>query len=240
MKNAICQILFLLVVALAVPTGAVGDAYDFKLVMSQDKNLCPAISEVLSTEYSAIGIQDPPRHEWFVKWEPLSGLNEQFREEPQFNDDHCSIYRWAMFDIDNDGQAELVIKWSACLGGIRSDHVYIFRSDEPREGISETLLDRAPWDSTQGKVNRERLLGQINYTGQWYELRKLPPFKDDRGHSQLHGIGGKVWIYPFMFGGQTYLNLHGLSGMHVIARYKRPGKIGEKLEDVCYVDRRKR
>jgi hypothetical protein len=224
----------------ATAEGAAPEHFNFTLKMSEDKKLCPAITEVLAAEYNDHWIQDSPRHEWFIKWEPLRSFDEQFRNEPRFSDDYCSIYRWAQFDIDNDGQAELVVKWSSCLGGIRSDTLYIFRSEEPSAGIYETIMNKfPPSDSPQAKANQERLLGQISYTGQWYELKKLPPFKDDRGRSQLHGIGGKVWIHPFMFDGQTYLNLHGLSGMHVIARYRRDETKSTQLEDVCYVNRKK-
>ena len=231
----------LLVLGTSVATEAVApEQFKFILKWSQDKKLCPAITQVLSDEYNDHWIQDPPVHEWFVKWESIRSLDEKFRDGPEFNDDHCSLYLWAQFDIDNDGQAELVVKWSACLGGIRSDHLYIFRNQEPPTGIYESLMNKSPLaDSPQAKANQERLLGQISYTGQWYELKKLPPFKNKFGRKELHGIGGKVWMHPFKFGGQTYLNLHGLSGMHVIARYKRSEKLSPQLEDICYVDRRK-
>jgi len=219
--------------------------FSFKLKMSEDKKLCPAITQVVSDEYNDHWIQDPPRHEWFVQWESVRSLGEQFRDDPEFNDDHCSLYRWAQFDIDNDGQVELVIKWSACLGGIRSDTLYIFRSEEPRAGIYETVRNPfAPSDSPQGKINRERLLGQLSYTGQWYELKKLPLFKGKRGGMQLHGMGGVVWIHPFVYGGKTYLNLHDLccdeggSAWHVIARYRRDETNSTQLEDVCYIERK--
>lgn len=208
------------------------DHFYFTLKMSEDKTLCPAITEVLAAEYNDHWIQDPPRHEWFIQWEPVRSLGEQFQDASVFHETDCHVLRWAQFDIDNDGRSEIVIKLSGCLGGIRSDTLSIFQSDAPRSGIYDKLVNSS-------KIDQAGLLGELSYTGEWYELKKLPPFKDDHGRSQLHGIGGKVWIHPFMFAGQTYLNLHGLSGMHVIARYKRSEKLVEQLEDVCYVDRRK-
>jgi hypothetical protein len=214
----------------AITEGKGPHHFYFKLKMSEDKTLCPAITEVLAEEYSEHWIQDPPRHEWFIQWEPVRSLGEQFQDASVFHETDCHLLRWAQFDIDNDGRTEIVIKLSGCLGGIRSDTLSIFRSDAPRSGIYDKLVNPS-------KINQEGLLGELSYTGEWYELKKLPPFKDKRGRSQLHGIGGKVWIHPFLFDGQTYLNLHGLSGMHVIARYRR-GENKFSLEDVCYIDRK--
>lgn len=223
----------LLVLGTSVATEAVApEQFKFILKWSQDKKLCPAITQVLSDEYNDHWIQDPPVHEWFVKWEPVRSLGEQFQDVSVFHETDCHVLRWAQFDIDNDGKSEIVIKLSGCLRGILSDTLSIFRNDAPRSGIYDKLVNPS-------HINQEGLLEDLSYTGEWYELKKLPQFKDKSGRMQSHGIGGKVWIHPFMFGGQTYLNLHGLSGMHVIARYKPSEKRSPLLEDICYVDRRK-
>ena len=73
-----------------------------------------------------------------------------------------------------------------------------------------------------------------------YELKKPPPFKNMHGREKLYAIGGKVLIHPFLFGDKTYLTLHGLSGMHVIARYRQKEKDSKQLDDVCYVIQKKR
>lgn len=216
------------------------ESYDFKLRMSEDEKLCLAITEVLAKEYSNAFVQLPPRHEWFIRWNVLDSLGEQFRDEPRFIDDGCSLYRWAQFDIDNDGRVEIVIKWSACLGGVRSDTLYVFHGEEARDRIYQAIMNPfALSDSPQREKSRARLLGKISYTGEIYELKKLPPFKNKHGHEEFPSIGGKVFVHPFLFEGQTYLNLYGLSGMHVIARYRQTEKISEQLDDVCYVDRTK-
>lgn len=232
-------------------SSAAPEKYDFKLKMSQDKELCPAITKVLSAEYKRFAIVVPPSHDWFtaIQWQALDTLGEQFRNEPQFMDTSCHIDRWATFDIDNDGQPEVVIKRSGCLGGILSDDLLIFRGDEAREHIYQTLMDPfAPSDSVQGKINRERLIGKIDLTGESYALKKLPPFKNKRryGREELHAIGGQVFIHPFLFGGYTYLNLHSpccdddRSAWHVIAQYRPGEKTPQGLEDLCYIRRLER
>ena len=221
-----------LVALSASMVGAAPENYDFKLKMSQDKELCPAITKVLSAEYNDIWIQRAPRHEWFIRWEPLDSLGEQFRNEPALIDRDCHKNRWAQFDIDNDGHTELVIKQSRCLGGILSDTLYIFQSEEARENIYQFLMDPfAPSSSLIGTIdNRDR-----------YELKKLPPFKDKQGREQLYAIEeGALFIHPFIFGGHAYLSVHDLGAWHVIARYRRGEKHLRQLEDVCYVQRRKR
>jgi hypothetical protein len=146
-------------------------------------------------------------------------------------DTSCHIDRWAIFDIDNDGQSELVIKRSGCLGGKLTDELLVFRPDEAREHIYQALMD--PFTPS------ESLIGKISLTGEMYELKKLPTFKDKRGRNQLRAIGGQVRIYPFVFGAHTYLNLHGDYGStwHVIAQYRPGEKTLRELEDLCYVRR---
>lgn len=229
----------------ASTASAAPENYDFKLKMSQDKQLCPAITEVLSAEYTRHAIDASPSHDWFIQWQTFDTLDDQLWKEPRFEDSSCHMYRWAMFDIDNDGQPEIVIKISGCLGGKLTDDLRIFRGDEAKEHIYQTLMDLyAPSDSVQGKINRERLIGKISLSGEMYELRKLPSFKDKRGRNELdmyHAIGGQVRIYPFVFDAHTYLNMHGNYGStwHVIARYRPGEKTSHGLEDVCYIRRLK-
>lgn len=222
--------------------------YDFKLKMSQDKQLCPAIAKVLSAEYTRNAIDAPPSHNWFIQWQTLDTLGEQLWEEPRFKDSSCRKYRWATFDVDNDGQPEIVVKNSWCLGGQLSDDLLIFRGDEAKEHIYQTLMELfAPSDSVQGRINRERLIGKISLTGETYELKRLPSYKNKRryGREELHLIGGHGYIHPFLFGGNTYLNLHSpccdddRTAWHVIARYRSGEKTPRGLEDLCYIQRLK-
>lgn len=238
-----------LVVFSASTSSAAPEKYDFKLKMSQDKQLCPAITEVLSSEYTRHAIDAAPSHNWFIQWQTFDTLSDQLWEEPWFHDSSCQKYRWATFDIDNDGQSEIVIKISGCLGGKLTDDLLIFSGDEAKEHIYQTLMDLfapSPSDSVQGKINRERqrLIGKISLSGEMYELRKLPSFKDKRGRNELdmyHAIGGQVRIYPFVFDAHTYLNMHGNYGStwHVIARYGPGEKTPLGLEDICYIRRLK-
>ena len=229
--------MFALVVFPASVSSAAPEKYDFKLKMSQDKQLCPAITKVLSATYS---FDVPPSHDWFtaIQWQELGTLGEQFRDEPLPINQPCFGDRWAKFDIDNDGQPEIVIKRRCNLGGIPSDILLIFRGDETRERIYQILMDPfTPSDS---------LIGKIDYTGETYELRKLPMFKWKRDRNRLHYITGVVFIHPFLFGNQTYLSLHGPccnedgSAWHVIARYRGMEKSLPQFEDVCYIRRQER
>jgi hypothetical protein len=227
-------------------SSAAPEKYDFKLKMSQDKELCPAITKVLSATYS---FDAPPSHDWFtaIQWQTLNTLGEQFRDEQRLSIAPCLGDSWATFDIDNDGQPEIVIKTRCNLGGIPSDGLLVFRSDEAREHIYQTLMDRfAPSDSVQGEINRERLIGTIDLTGETYELRKLPTFEWQRGRHRLHYISGVVHIHPFRVETHTFLSLVGLccnedgSAWHVIARLRPGEKTHQGLEELCYIRRLKR
>lgn len=94
-------VLFALVVFPASVSSAAPEKYDFKLKMSQDKQLCPAITKVLSATYS---FDVPPSHDWFtaIQWQELGTLGEQFRDEPLLINQPCFGDRWAKFDIDNE------------------------------------------------------------------------------------------------------------------------------------------
>ena len=86
----------------------------------------------------------------------------------------------------------------------------------------------------------------IDYTGETYEIKKLPLFQWKQGRNRLHYLSGTVFIHPFVFNAEVYLSLHGLccnedrSAWHVIARYRQGATNLQQLEDVCYVQRRKR
>jgi hypothetical protein len=138
-----------LVASLFLPVSFSGAAfadYDFTVKMSEDKKLCPAITAVLSEEYNRFALHVPPSHDWFtaIQWQALSTLGEQFRDEPLLINQPCFGDRWANFDIDNDGQPEIVIKRRCNLGGIPSDGLLIFRGDETREHIYQALIDPYP------------------------------------------------------------------------------------------------
>lgn len=151
-----------------------------------------------------------------MKWKPIRSLGEQFKDESIFRETDCHILRWAKFDIDNDGQSESVVKRSGCLGGILSDRLYIFQSEDPRKDIYQTFM----------KPMTNSLVGMIDYTGDTYELKELLPFNWKPGRQRLHHVSGIVFVHPFTFNGVTYLDLHGLccnedqSAWHIIARYK--------------------
>jgi hypothetical protein len=50
----------------AITEGKGPHHFYFKLKMSEDKKLCPAITDVLAEEYNEHWIQDSPRQEWFI------------------------------------------------------------------------------------------------------------------------------------------------------------------------------
>jgi hypothetical protein len=79
-----------------------------------------------------------------------------------------------------------------------------------------------------------------------YELRKLPPFKDKRGRTQLHTIGGQAFINPFILSNNIYISMHDPccnedgSAWHLIARYRGMEKSLPQFEDVRYIRRQER
>lgn len=231
------MMVILLVVLSAAWSVSASEFYEFKLAMSKDKKLCPAITKVLSEEYSRIGIEYAPEHEWFqaIQWQSLVSLGEQFKEDRLFRDEPCRIYRWAKFDLNNDDKSDIIVKWSGCLGGIASDTLYIFSGTETAAEIHKALID--PFTPS------DVLMGKIDYTGDTYYLRQLSPYKRKRGSMELHSVAGQFFLHPFVFENATFLNIHGVccddsgKAWHVVAKYKQVEKGQRELDDVCYIER---
>jgi hypothetical protein len=146
-----------------------------------------------------------------VRWAPvdLKGQGPKNR--------HCSSLDQAVFDVNNDGRDELVVKTTFCMKGAPSDSLYIFPADSPVLADAQ-WQDLAPLLATGDKFER---------TGGTY----VPSLQVTEGAAP-QPLAGVFRVTPFLFDGAAYLALTdgGRKGT-VIARYLG----GERFDDQCYL-----
>ena len=183
----------------------------YQLVAGRDSKLCARVLEAFREDVDDRG-RLRYQHEIFrqIAWKPveLKGQGPKTR--------HCSSLDKAMFDLNNDGQLDLVVKATFCMKGAPSDSLYVFPADNP-------VLDQASWQdmapllATNDKFER---------TGGTYPLTSLPM---ENGSPALTTL---FVIHPFMLDGVAYVSLtDARREWIVVAKYLR----GERFEDLCYL-----
>ena len=121
-----------------------------------------------------------------------------------------------MFDVDNDGQQDVVVKTTFCMKGTPSDSLYVFPADS-------SVLDQLSWQDLSPLLATN---DKFERTGGTYPLTSFPM---ENGPPALTALFA---IHPFMLDGVTYVSLTDARGEWiVIARYFR----GKRFEDLCYL-----
>lgn len=186
----------------------------YQLVVGRDSKLCAKVLEAFRED-----VDDRWRlryqHEIFRKivWKPveLKGQGPKAR--------HCSSLNQATFDLDNDGQLDLVIKSTFCMKGSPSDSFYKFPADS-------ALLEQANWQDLSPLLATP---DKFERTGGAYPLTQLPI--EEIGVS-LATLTGVFTVHPFMLDGSVYVSVtDARAEWAVIAKYLR----GEQFEDQCYL-----
>ena len=181
----------------------------YKLVMSQDKQLCESMLAIFNADMKKERVLEYEKHKEFVVWEPVDTGRSQ-------SDSYCSHELKQTFDINIDGTDELVIRTRSCYQSQLTDSLYIFPLGS---NIVELLKASTPHVSgtTGDKI-----------AFQTYELKKMPGVKSV---AQAPGIYTIVTLEPFKFKGIFYVSMTDLrQEFIVIAKYLH----GEELDDVCY------
>lgn len=200
--------------ALAVITGGAVWAGTYELAMSANKDLCVAVLEMFNSGEKKAGAVSYD-HEAFrqISWSPV-GLGGQ---APKVR--RCNELERALFDIDNNGGLDMVVRATFCMKGAPSDSLYIFPADSP-------VLDQATWQNfspllaTRNKFER---------TGGSYPLTDLAAENRGRTGAALSTV---FTLRPFRMNDQTYVSLtDGRAQWIVIAKYLQ----GEQFQDLCYL-----
>lgn len=207
-----------LVFGLLVSMMSVGVAWagerGYQLVADRDSKLCAKVLEAFRED-----VDDRSRlryqHEIFrqITWKPveLNGQGPKAR--------HCSSLNQARFNLDNDGQLDLVIKSTFCMKGSPSDSFYKFPADS-------AVLEQANWQDLSPLLATP---DKFERTGGAYPLTQIPIQETGVSPATLIGV---FTVQPFMLDGSTYVSLtDGRAEWIVITKYLR----GDQFEDQCYL-----
>ena len=137
-----------------------------------------------------------------VEWKPveLKGQGPKTR--------HCSSLDKAIFDLDNDGRLDLVIKTTFCMKGSPSDSFYMFPADS-------AVLEQANWQDLSPLLATP---DKFERTGGAYPLTQISV--DETGVSRTP-LTGVFTVQPFMLDGSAYVSLtDGRTEWAVITQYR--------------------
>jgi len=186
----------------------------YQLVAGRDSKLCARVLEAFLED-----VDDRWRlryqHEIFrqIAWKPV----ELKRQGPKTR--HCSSLDKAMFDLDNNGQPDLVVKTTFCMKGSPSDSFYMFPADS-------AVLEQANWQDLSPLLATP---DKFERTGGAYPLTQLPVEETGVSRTTLTGV---FTVHPFVLDGRAYVSLtDGRGEWIVIAQYRGGGR----FEDLCYL-----
>jgi hypothetical protein len=229
-----------MVVFLVLTIGVAGASNQYEMVLSKDDKLCPSVLSALNQDMAKHGEIRYAGHRAapVIPWYRMAELGSSLE------DSECEQFRWAKFDINNDGKVDLVVKYSSCLEEKLEDELYFF--DAGYQGLKSVRTSQE-FFKTHGKSG----IGFLKFAG-GYTLTDLPAshpyFGDERIRTELV-------LTPFRFKGSTYLHIDPMFPneftvlLHVVAKYTRealpptdkrradpilPGKHPKGLQDVCY------
>lgn len=198
----------------------------YTLVMSKDDELCNHMLQLFNQDlkkYGWRGDEHQEEHEEFkrVPWEPA-----RF----SFVIDGRTEYRdveGALFDFNNDGVKDFVVRWKASLSNARADSLFMLDREIAKH--ANDLVSSEFWNARN----------QIDLAGGFYDV-SLP----------VKTIGGLRVLQPFIYHETAYLFMRNLfettliiprPGYAVITKYGG-GKfvnrdVSGKMEDICYYQR---
>ena len=194
----------------------------YALVMSKDTKLCNAMLNLYNKDMNDYGELRYGQHKVFtkIKWQPVG----------------TSSAEQARFDINNDGNNELVVKYTwGNLRGAPDDSLYFFPSN------SDVLTKLRP-----GQGGLKALSDTTNKLDlQTYALKNLPEPLEKQVVVNIRkklsesvknldlkpSIGGHFILRPLIFDEISYISMTDItSEWIVIGKYKQ----ADEMQDICY------
>ncbi len=220
----------LLAILIFVFLSSISFADEYVLVMSKDDNVCQQMLKIYNDDLKKYGGIEYKLHKEFstITWEEKKcySLDKGFK--------HYADVLMSKFDINNDGDREIVIKEeSVSIRGIEGQSIYFFRKEDS-EYFKGDEFDMSVFRRANGKLKTT--------VGDSYELKELPQFLylgiGDKEAKSYYTLGIYIYLHPFFFRGNYYLdmndNVHN-KGIYstkflVILKYKG----NNQISDTCY------
>lgn len=200
------------------------DEESYTLVMSKDDELCNHMLQLFNQDlkkYGWKGDEHQEEHEEFkrIPWKPA-----RFSSVIDGRVEYTTV-EGALFDFNNDGVQDFVVRWKSSLSNARADSLDIFDA-----GIAKRANELTAQEFGGGK-------NTIHLSGWFYDL--IPPFEIAAGLRVLE---------PFIYRETAYLVMRPLfeaqrtmTGYAVIAKYGEGKFVARemtgKMEDICYYQR---
>lgn len=227
------------IAAFLVVTTGIAWAASYETILNKDDKLCPIVLSSLNEDLARYGEIRYARHKatQAIRWHRMAELGSLLQDR------ECEQFRWATFDMNNDGKDDLVVKSSVCLEEKLTDELYIF--DAGYGGLKD-VRDRPEFF----KAYRKSGIGSLKLGGYW--LTELPASHEGFGDER---VKTELVLTPFRFSGATYLHIDPMMPnefnvyLHVVTKYTREdlpppekrradpirhGQNPKGLEDVCY------
>jgi uncharacterized protein len=197
----------------------------YTLLMSKNDELCTHMLQLFNEDlerYGWKGDAHQEEHQEFKKipWKPAR-FSSVIDERTEYTD-----VDGALFDFNNDGAQEFVVRWKSSLSDMRSDSIHILSAEAMQK---RNDLEDAGFSAAEDSI----ALG-----GGFYKL--MPPF--------LEPIAGVRVLEPFIYDEVSYLVIRPLferlpnsTGYAAITKYGG-GRfsirdVNGKMEDICYYQR---
>lgn len=198
-------------------------SHSYELALIKDEKLCRHMLILFNDDLKKYGYEQYAMHEEFRKipWRSAR-IYSQVDERTDYLDAQV-----ALFDINNDGVHDFVVRWAASLGGALNDGLYVLDGEVAKR--EKKLVNRELFESKN----------KINISGWAYKL-------DSRigERAEVFGI-----LEPFIFHEQVYIYMRPLFELtsaskptfSVIARYGGGQIVANDrsgvMNDLCYFKR---
>ena len=228
-----------LIMALWFILGDASWAGPYILVMSKNKALCESMLGLYNKDMDTYGRIDYDSHERFsrINWQRIDDLHKPHVPPTT---------RWAIFDINNDGKDELVIKQTWTRNYLLEESLYIFPADSDvllklksgQGGMKELFDDSNMIFSYKNIIYYLKdLPDSLQKKILAYKLKHLPKYlkkaniKDLRKDLSKARIAGSFVLWPFSWHGTTYISMTDRNPEWiVVGKYKQ----AEDVQDICY------
>lgn len=201
------------------------DEESYALLMSKDDKLCNHMMNLFNQDleqYGGRGDEHQDEHEEFkrVPWQPAR-FSSVIHERTEYRD-----IEGALFDFNNDGIKDFVVRWQASVSGARADSLHIFDAETAKRANDLTAADLFA-----GTGNRVDISSGSYYVS-------LP----------IKIMAGLRVLQPFIYRETSYLLMRQLfeapritPGYAVIVKYGGGTFINREMtgtmEDICYYQR---